>query len=159
MRYSLADLTCDSDGKIDRFIDQGAVQSSLAVHSLDTDASPYYLGIFLVGAYQEIMGNLHNLFGDVNVVHVGINSQGSQIQSVVKGETITDVLESVQYSAADLQETLRRYTEQALAEGKISLSESRQLLADYEQSLRHYTYLVSDHLTRQPVSAQPGNRA
>ena len=102
---------------------------------------PYYLGMFLVGAYQEIMGNLHNLFGDINVVHIQLNPKGYQIEHLVRGDTITEVLSYVQYDAEDLLENLRRYTEEALEENRMSLEESQLLLQNYERSLRHYTYL------------------
>ena len=160
-RGILADLTCDSDGKIDRFIDLRDVKSYLELHSFPTltknskrketkasnssDNSPYYLGMFLVGAYQEIMGNLHNLFGDINVVHIAMTPKGYQIESIVKGDTMTEVLSYVQYDAEDLLERMRRYTEIALSQGQISLEESQRLLTDYEQSLRRYTYLTNSN--------------
>ncbi len=143
-RVILADLTCDSDGKIDRFIDLWDVKPYLEVHPLESNQNPYYLGMFLVGAYQEIMGNLHNLFGDINVVHIATTPQGYQIESVVRGDTMTEVLGYVQYDSEDLLEGLRRHTELALSNGQITLEESRRLLEDYEQSLRRYTYLVGD---------------
>lgn len=145
-RGILADLTCDSDGKIDQFIDLRDVKRVLELHPLEENGkkNPYYLGMFLVGAYQEIMGNLHNLFGDINVVHIQMNPQGYQIEHVVKGDTITDVLGYVQYNAEDLFDCIRRRTEQALQENRITLKESQRLLQDYERSLRSYTYLVGD---------------
>jgi arginine decarboxylase len=158
-RGILADITCDSDGKIDRFIDLRDVKSVLELHALNHDQKsptadgkskkkvpnqPYYLGMFLVGAYQEIMGNLHNLFGDINVVHIVMTPKGYQIESVVKGDTMTEVLSYVQYDAEDLIESMRRYSETALMEGKITLEESQRLLEDYEKSLRRYTYLVDE---------------
>ncbi len=143
-RGILADLTCDSDGKIDQFIDLKDVKSVLELHSLQKSKNPYYLGMFLVGAYQEIMGNFHNLFGDINVVHIQMNPQGYQIEHVVKGDTIKDVLGYVQYDAEDLLETLRRWTEQALQERRMTLEEAQLLLQDYEKSLRRYTYLVEE---------------
>jgi arginine decarboxylase len=153
-RGILADLTCDSDGKIDQFIDLRDVKSVLELHPLkplekqnsDRQKShePYYLGMFLVGAYQEIMGNLHNLFGDTNVVHIQMSPKGYQIEYLVKGDTITEVLSYVQYKAEDLLENLRRRTEQALQENRITLKESQLLLNDYERSLSRYTYLVGE---------------
>ncbi|PSF34517.1 arginine decarboxylase [Aphanothece hegewaldii CCALA 016] len=149
-RGILADLTCDSDGKISQFIDlRNDVKSVLELHSLqDCDKlgnhKPYYLGMFLVGAYQEIMGNLHNLFGDTNVVHIQMKPKGYEIQYVVRGDTVTEVLSYVQYDAEDLLETLRRHTENALQENRMTIEESQRLLKDYEQSLRRYTYLVDD---------------
>lgn len=141
-RGILADLTCDSDGKIDRFIDLRDVKSVLELHSYKP-GEPYYLGMFLNGAYQEIMGNLHNLFGDTNAVHIHLTPKGYQIQHVVKGDTMTEVLGYVQYDAEDLVESIRQRTEQALLENQITLQESQRLLQTYEQSLSKYTYLSS----------------
>jgi arginine decarboxylase len=140
-RATLADLTCDSDGKIDRFIDLRDVKSVLELHPLQP-GSPYLLGMFLGGAYQEIMGNLHNLFGDTNTVHIQLTPKGYKIEHVVKGDTMTEVLGYVQYDAEDLVESIRCQTEQALNENRISLEESQLLLQHYERSLGQYTYLV-----------------
>jgi arginine decarboxylase len=142
-RGILADLTCDSDGKIDQFIDLRDVKPVLELHPL-RDRQPYYLGMFLVGAYQEIMGNLHNLFGDINVVHIQMTPKGYKIQHFVKGDTIAEVLGYVQYNPEDLLENIRRRTEQALQDKRITLEEAQLLLRDYEQSLASYTYLVGD---------------
>ncbi|MBP0002232.1 MAG: biosynthetic arginine decarboxylase [Cyanobacteria bacterium SBC] len=139
-RATLADLTCDSDGKIDRFIDRLNVKSILELHDLNP-GHPYYLGMFLVGAYQEIMGNLHNLFGDTNAVHIHLTPNGYQIEHLVKGDTMTEVLKYVEYDAEDLIESLRQSTEAALQAGNISIEESQLLLQHYERSLRSYTYL------------------
>lgn len=144
-RGILADLTCDSDGKIDQFIDLRDVKPVLELHSLRSTpdfSEPYYLGMFLVGAYQEIMGNLHNLFGDINVVHIKMSPKGYQIEHSVKGDTIAEVLSYVQYNSQDLLENIRRRTEQALQEKRITLEDAQLLLQDYEQSLNAYTYLV-----------------
>ncbi|MCG8368128.1 MAG: biosynthetic arginine decarboxylase, partial [Pseudanabaenales cyanobacterium] len=140
-RGSLADITCDSDGKIDQFIDLRDVKSVLELHPLRTGES-YYLGMFLGGAYQEIMGNLHNLFGDTNAVHIHLTPKGYQIEHVVKGDTVTEVLGYVQYDSEDLIENMRRRTEQALQEGQITLAESQLLLQNYAHSLSRYTYLA-----------------
>jgi len=131
----------DSDGKIDRFINRQDVKGLLELHSLK-DHNPYYLGMFLVGAYQEIMGNMHNLFGGTNVVHIQMTSQGYEIEQVVKGDTVSEVLGYLQYDGQDLVETIRRRTEQALQEDRITLEESQLLLQNYEGSLRSYTYLL-----------------
>jgi arginine decarboxylase len=139
-RATLADLTCDSDGKIDRFIDLRDVKSVLELHRLKPD-EPYYLAMFLNGAYQEIMGNLHNLFGDTNVVHVSLTPQGYQIDHVVRGDTMKEVLGYVQYHSDDLLESIRQKTEVAIAGGQISLHESQLLLKCYESCLGAYTYL------------------
>ena len=159
-RGVLADLTCDSDGKITQFIDLLDVKPILELHPLKekekqypnnpdinhkkTAKEPYYLGMFLVGAYQEIMGNLHNLFGDTNVVHIDMTPKGYEIEYVVKGETIKEVLGYLEYNPEDLLETLRRRTEKAIQDNRITLEESQRLLQNYEKSLRSYTYLVGE---------------
>ncbi len=153
-RAILADITCDSDGKINQFIDLQDVKSMLELHSLKSincqgnsrgnATEPYYLGMFLVGAYQEIMGNLHNLFGDTNVVHITMTPKGYELEYVVKGDTITEVLGYVQYQSEDLIEKMRRKTEKALKNKQITLEQSRRLLQDYEMSMRSYTYLSSN---------------
>lgn len=153
-RATLADLTCDSDGKIDQFIDLRDVKYVLELHALkpknDAEGAaptahiphePYYLGMFLGGAYQEIMGNLHNLFGDTNAIHITLTPKGYQIEHVVKGDTMREVLSYVQYDAEDLIENIRRKTEQSLQERRITLQESQLLLQNYERSLSRYTYL------------------
>ncbi len=141
-RGTLADLTCDSDGKIDQFIDLRDVKSVLELHTLKP-GEPYYLALFLGGAYQEIMGNLHNLFGNANTVHIQLTPSGYHIEHVVKGDTMKEVLSYVQYDAESLIESIRRQTEEALQQNKISLSESQLLLQNYERSLTQYTYLQS----------------
>ena len=145
-RGTLADLTCDSDGKIDRFIDLRDVKSVLELHPPRYHKGrlePYYVGMFLAGAYQEIMGNLHNLFGDTNAVHIVLTPQGYQIEHVVKGDTIQEVLGYVQYKADELVESIRLQTEEAFQQGLITLQESQLLLQSYERSLASYTYLSS----------------
>jgi arginine decarboxylase len=139
-RATLADLTCDSDGKIEQFIDLRDVKPVLELHPI-TEDEPYYLGLFLGGAYQEIMGNLHNLFGDTNTVHIHMTPKGYNIEHVVKGDTMTEVLGYVQYDSEDLVENIRRRSEQALQDGTITLEEAQLLLQHYEHSLNHYTYL------------------
>jgi arginine decarboxylase len=141
-RGILADLTCDSDGKIDRFIDLRDVKSVLELHEFEP-GKPYYLGMFLNGAYQEIMGNLHNLFGDTNAVHINLTPKGYQIEHVVKGDTMSEVLSYVQYDAEDMIENIRQRCERALEEQHITITESQRLLQTYEQSLQRYTYLNS----------------
>jgi len=120
VRGILADLTCDSDGKIDRFIDRKEVKELLELHPLQ-DGKPYYLGMFLVGAYQEIMGNLHNLFGSTNVTQIKITPKGYKIEHLVKGDAIKEVLNYVDYGAQDLCEIMRRRTETALRENLITM--------------------------------------
>lgn len=146
-RATLADLTCDSDGKLDRFIDVKNVKHLLEVHDLEPAAEgsrqhkPYQMAMFLAGAYQEVMGNLHNLFGDTNAVHISMTGEGYRIDHVVKGDTVGDVLEYVQYEPKDLVEIVRQRTERALNEGKMTIEESQRLLLGYEKSLQAYTYL------------------
>lgn len=141
-RGTLADLTCDSDGKIDHFIDIRDVKHALELHTFEPK-KPYYLGLFLVGAYQEILGDLHNLFGDTNTVHVHLTEdpEGYHLEHVVKGDSMAEVLQYVQYRPDALIESLRRETEKALKEKRISIAESRLLLRHYERSLGGYTYL------------------
>jgi arginine decarboxylase len=140
-RGILADLTCDSDGKIDQFIDLKDVKHVLELHPLEAN-KPYYLGLFLGGAYQEIMGNLHNLFGDTNAVHIKLTPKGYKIEHVVKGDTMKEVVGYVQYDVEDLIESIRQKAEQALLENRISISEAQRLLQNYEHSLSQYTYLA-----------------
>lgn len=139
-RAVLADITCDSDGKIDAFIDRRDVKSVLELHPLN--GSEYHLGFFLVGAYQEILGDLHNLFGDTNTVHVSLSPNGEyHLERVVAGDTVTDVLQYVSYSREELMTRLRSAIERALRANRITLEESRQLLKIYEAGLSSYTYL------------------
>ncbi|BAZ45724.1 arginine decarboxylase [Chondrocystis sp. NIES-4102] len=144
-RGILADITCDSDGKLDQFIDLKEVKNVLELHPIESadqpNPRPYYLGMFLVGAYQEIMGSLHNLFGDTNVVHIRITPNGYKVESLVKGDTIREVLGYVQYDSEDLLETMRRRTETALQNHTITLEESQKLLQNYASTLNNYTYL------------------
>jgi arginine decarboxylase len=138
-RAVLGDITCDSDGKIDQFIDLRDVRNTLELHPFD--GQPYYLGAFLLGAYQEILGDLHNLFGDTNAVHVSLDDDGVSIDTVIKGDTVREVLAYVQYSADELMALMRKDVERAVRSGKISVNESKQLLHFYESGLEGYTYL------------------
>jgi len=138
-RAVLGDITCDSDGKIDQFIDLRDVRNTLQLHPVNSE--PYYLGAFLLGAYQEILGDLHNLFGDTNAVHVSLDEGEVNVDTVIKGDTVREVLAYVQYSADELTARLRKDVERAVRSGKISLTESRQLLRFYESGMEGYTYL------------------
>ncbi len=139
-RAVLGDITCDSDGKIDQFIDQRDVRSTLELHPFT--GQPYYLGAFLLGAYQEILGDLHNLFGDTNAVHVGMDENGEIVlDGVVKGDTVREVLAYVQYNAEELLNQLRKDVERAVRTNRITVQESRQFLHFYETGLGGYTYL------------------
>ena len=140
-RAVLADITCDSDGKIDRFIDLRDVKDFVELHPINGE--PYYIGAFMTGAYQEILGDMHNLFGDTNAVHVRLDDEGGyRIEHVVKGDTVKEVLHYVQYAPQDLVDQLRRNVEAAVRQGLISLEESGHFLEKYERGLESYTYLV-----------------
>jgi arginine decarboxylase len=142
-RATLADLTCDSDGAIDRFIDREDVKPVLEVHRYDPDR-PYYMGLFLNGAYQEILGDLHNLFGDTNAVHVRLAEEGYHVSHVVKGDSVSEVLHYVQYSPESMVERVRQHAERAYRNGTISLQQMRLLMRHYEESLGKYTYLTEE---------------
>src|SRR5436305_4038937 len=140
----LGDITCDSDGKVDAFIDRRDVKRTLQLHSYD--GSDYFLGAFLLGAYQEILGDLHNLFGDTNAVHVRLGPEGqTMLDSVIKGDTVREVLNYVQFSSDHLVQQLRRDVEAALREGKVTYEESGALLKFYEEGMHGYTYLEDVH--------------
>lgn len=142
-RGIFADLTCDSDGKIDKFIDQRDVKDVLELHAWN--GNPYYIGVFLVGAYQEILGDLHNLFGDTDAVHVRLGEDGRyEVEHVVEGDVVTEVLQYVQYDKGTLIERVRRTIEDAMRAGQISLEDSARLRRHYEQGLQEYTYLSRD---------------
>jgi len=143
-RAVLADITCDSDGKLDRFIGLRDVKDTLELHPWSPE-SPYVLGLFLVGAYQEILGDLHNLFGDTNTVQVSLGAGGRyRIDHVAEGDSVTDVLGYVQYNKGDLIRRVREASERALARGTITLPESRALLRAYRHGLEGYTYLEDE---------------
>ena len=136
----LGDITCDSDGKLDQFIDRRDVKRTLALHPFTGD--PYYLGVFLVGAYQEILGDLHNLFGDTHAVHVSLDQNGGVVlESVIKGDTVREVLDYVEFDADTLVRKLRDSVENAVRENRMDLEESGRLLRFYEDGLHGYTYL------------------
>jgi arginine decarboxylase len=136
----LGDITCDSDGKIDQFIDRRDVKRSIALHPFTGE--PYYLGVFLVGAYQEILGDLHNLFGDTHAVHVSLDPAGNVVLgSVIKGDTVREVLDYVEFDADMLVRKLRDSVESAVREGRLDFEESGRLLRFYEDALHGYTYL------------------
>ena len=141
-RGTLADLTCDSDGRIDQFIDLQDVKHVLELHHLNGE--PYYLGVFLTGAYQEILGALHNLFGDTNAVHVHVTEGGYRVEHVIKGDTMAEVLRYVQYDGEQLLDNVRRASERALQERRMTLDQARILLGHYETSLRSTTYLTPE---------------
>jgi arginine decarboxylase len=140
----LGDITCDSDGKVDQFIDRRDVKRTLPLH--DYVGDDYYIGAFLVGAYQEILGDLHNLFGDTNAVHVRLSPAGEvMLDEVIKGDTVREVLDYVQFKAENLVTRLRRSVEEAVREGRLGYEESGRLLRFYEDGLHGYTYLEDPH--------------
>jgi arginine decarboxylase len=137
----LADITCDSDGKIDRFVSLRDVKRTLEVHDLKADER-YYLAVFLVGAYQETLGDLHNLFGDTHVVHVRLHDEGGWwIEEIVKGDTANKVLEYMEYDVAELYPALARDCERAIRDGRMTLAQSQALKRFYERELDGYAYL------------------
>jgi arginine decarboxylase len=143
-KATIADLTCDSDGKIDHFIDVEDVKRVLPVHRW-REGERYFMGIFLNGAYQEILGDLHNLFGDTNAVHVRLDGEGGyEVSHFVKGDTITQVLEYVEYEPGAMVERVRRQAERARRQGLITFDQVKLLMKHYEESLGSYTYLTSD---------------
>jgi arginine decarboxylase len=138
---TLADLTCDSDGIVDRFIDIDEPRSTLDVHELKPN-EPYYLAMFLNGAYQEILGDLHNLFGDTNAAHVHLTPDGYEVVHVVKGDSISEVLRYVQFDPDVMVEHVRRQADRAVRAGRLDNEQMRKLMNHYEASLRGYTYLT-----------------
>ncbi|MFZ4402743.1 MAG: biosynthetic arginine decarboxylase [Pseudobdellovibrionaceae bacterium] len=139
---TLADLTCDSDGKIEKFIDTETNQykRTLKVHEYQ-EGKPYYLGVFLTGAYQEILGDLHNLFGDTDAVNVSLHESGYSIDHYVPGDTVTEVLSYVQYGRAEMVDNVRQSTEESIQKGNLTKQEAKLLLKHYEEGLSGYTYL------------------
>ena len=138
----IADISCDSDGKIDSFFVEGKRTSALPLHEL-REGSNYYLGVFLVGAYQETLGSLHNLFGDTNAVHIDICEQDTfRLSDIVEGDTVREVLSSVHLETRDLDRSLKQSVEKAISDGTLEASKSSGLLQKFRQSLEGYTYLV-----------------
>jgi arginine decarboxylase len=137
---TIQDITCDSDGKIDNFISTRNLSHYLPVHSLNSK-EPYYIGVFLVGAYQEILGDLHNLFGDTNAVHVSVDSKEYSIDQVIDGETVAEVLEYVQYNPKKMVRTVETWVTTSVKAGIISAEEGKEFLSNYRSGLYGYTYL------------------
>jgi arginine decarboxylase len=147
-RGILADITCDSDGKIDHFVDKRIDKKTLELHEvreLAGDAigvEPYYLGVFLLGAYQEILGDLHNLLGDTHAVHIRLDGNGGwEIDEVIEGDTVEEVLQYVQYDVEDLKKAMRQDIEAACKQGRLTVGEGKSLLKYYDDGLEGYTYL------------------
>lgn len=137
---TIQDITCDSDGKIDNFISTRNLSYDLPVHALNSK-EPYYIGVFLVGAYQEILGDLHNLFGDTNAVHVSVDSKGYYIDQIIDGETVAEVLDYVQYNPKKMVRTLETWVTSSVKAGTITAEEGKEFLSNYRSGLYGYTYL------------------
>ena len=138
---SIADLTCDSDGKLERFIDNGKSKALLELHGFKED-EPYWIGMFLAGAYQEVMGNLHNLFGSTNAVNISLNENGDyRLDHVVRGDTNAHVLETMEHNPIELLERLRIASEAAIRSGQLEIKDASRLMDHLESSLRQTTYL------------------
>lgn len=141
---TLQDITCDSDGKISNFISsQGGTASSLPVHQVKP-VEPYYLGVFLVGAYQEILGDMHNLFGDTNAVHISVYKDRYEIDRIIDGETVADVLDYVQFNPKKLVRNVEAWVTSSMKAGKITPEEGREFLSNYRSGLYGYTYIEKD---------------
>ena len=140
---TIQDMTCDSDGKIAHFVTSSGLADSLPVHALKS-GEPYYIGVFLVGAYQEILGDLHNLFGDTNAVHIDVYPDHYEIDRIIDGETVAEVLDYVQFSPKALVRNVERWATAAMKAGKISPEEGREFLGNYRSGLYGYTYLEKD---------------
>ena len=137
---TLQDITCDSDGKIANFIAPQGVSHALPVHSL-RKGEHYYLGVFLVGAYQEILGDMHNLFGDTNAVHINVYDDHYRIDQVIDGETVAEVLDYVQYSPKQLVRNVESWVSESIRTGKITSDEGNEFIRNYRSGLYGYTYL------------------
>ena len=137
---TLQDITCDSDGKIGNFVSPSGVSASIPVHTLKNNES-YYLGVFLVGAYQEILGDMHNLFGDTNAVHISVYKDRYEIDQIIDGETVAEVLDYVQYSPKKLVRNIETWVTQSMKLGKITPEEGREFISNYRSGLYGYTYL------------------
>lgn len=137
---TLQDITCDSDGKVANFAVDGSQASILPVHAL-RDGEPYYIGVFLVGAYQEILGDMHNLFGDTTAAHITVKDGSYHIDQIIDGETVEEVLEYVQYNPKKLVRQLEQWVTKSVKEGKLSLEEGKEFLSTYRSGLYGYTYL------------------
>ena len=140
---TIQDITCDSDGKINNFISPHGSNSHLAVHALN-NKEPYYIGVFLVGAYQEILGDMHNLFGDTNAVHVSVYKDRYEIDQVIDGETVAEVLDYVQFSPKKLVRSVETWVTSSMKAGDITPEEGREFLSNYRSGLYGYTYLEND---------------
>jgi arginine decarboxylase len=141
----IGDITCDSDGKLDQFIDRRDVKKTLKLHKFNGET--YHLGVFLVGAYQEILGDMHNLLGDTHAVHVTLgengddNTDGARVEHIIKGDTVQEVLKYVEFDPEVLMAKLRRDVEAAVNRNAIEDQQAGRLLRFYEEAMMGYTYL------------------
>lgn len=142
-RCTIQDITCDSDGKINRFVSPQGMSYSLPIHPLKQN-DHYYIGVFLVGAYQEILGDLHNLFGDTSAVHISVSDTGYEIEQIIDGEPVADVLDYVEYSPKKLVRNLETWVTRSMKQGVITPEEGRQFLNNYKSGLYGITYLERD---------------
>ena len=140
---TIQDVTCDSAGKINCFISSHGFSNALPIHPIKNGES-YYLGVFLVGAYQEILGDMHNLFGDTNTVHVSVHKDGYEIEQIIDGETVAEVLDYVQYNPKKLVRNVETWVTRSMKSGKITPEEGREFLSNYRSGLYGYTYLEKD---------------
>jgi len=140
---TIQDITCDSDGKINNFISSHGICNALPVHTLKSNES-YYFGVFLVGSYQEILGDMHNLFGDTNAVHISVYADHYEIDQIIDGETVDEVLDYVQYNPKKLVRNVETWVTRAMKSGKITPEEGREFLSNYRSGLYGYTYLEKD---------------
>ncbi len=136
----IQDITCDSDGKVSNYVNGMQQTSYLPLHSLKK-SEPYYIGVFLTGAYQEILGSPHNLFGFTNAVHVSVDENGYKIDKIIDGETVSDVLSYVQYDSKKLVRRLEIWMTKAIKEGRITPEEGKEFISNYRAGLYGYTYL------------------
>lgn len=141
---TIQDITCDSDGKITNYISNHGTSSSLPVHQIKEKDAPYYIGVFLVGAYQEILGDMHNLFGDTNAVHINVYKDRYEIDQIIYGETVDEVLDYVQYNPKRLVRNVETWVTSSMKAGKITPEEGREFLSNYRSGLYGYTYLETD---------------
>ena len=137
---TIQDITCDSDGKVANFAVNGSQSNVLPVHAL-RKGEPYYIGVFLVGAYQEILGDMHNLFGDTTAAHISVKDGSYHIDQIIDGETVEEVLEYVQYNPKKLVRQLEQWVTKGVKEGKLSEAEGKEFLSNYRSGLYGYTYL------------------
>jgi arginine decarboxylase len=156
LQTTLVDITCDSDGKVSKFIDLNDVRETLLLH--DVAKGPYYLGICLTGAYQDIMGDLHNLFGRVNEVHVFLDDddeRGYYIEETIPGNTVAEVLAMTQYFTNELSGRMKAQIDQAIKQDRLKPQEGMRMLADYERGLKDQTYLTLHNDVARPQSLNP----